>query len=77
MKFCKCVKITPELKRKEKGEEREEEDEEMKKKLRRAKRQLLWESYLKFKMIKDNHNELLKFLMTWQTWSNTPSLPGH
>lgn len=38
----------------------------MKNKLRRAKQQLLWESYLKLKMIEDNHNELLKLLKVCQ-----------
>lgn len=57
----------PGLKRKEKKrKEKEEEDEEMKNKLRRAKQQLLWESYLKLKMIEDNHNELLKLLKVCQ-----------
>lgn len=45
-----------------KREEEKAEEERSRKKLRDAKRELLWQSYLKMKMIAVSNNELLKLL---------------
>lgn len=62
--YSKAIKRLRENKRKR--DEEKEEEEQSRKKLKLAKRELLWESYLKLKMIEEDNAELLKLLQVCQ-----------
>lgn len=62
--YSKAIKRLRENKRK--WDEEKEEEEQSRKKLKLAKRELLWESYLKLKMIEEDNAELLKLLQVCQ-----------
>lgn len=62
--YSKAIKRLRQNKRKR--DEEKEEEEQSRKKLKIAKRELLWESYLKLKMIEDDNGELLKLLQVCQ-----------
>lgn len=63
--YSKAIKRLKENKRK-RDEKKEEEEEQSRKKLKLAKQELLWESYLKLKMIEKDKAELLKLLKVCQ-----------
>lgn len=62
--YSKAIKRLREKKRKR--DEEKEEEEQSRKKLKLAKRELLWESYLKLKMNEEDNAELLKLLQVCQ-----------